>query len=81
MEQSPLSMFLLFQLGLCSVSHTANDSIYHFCIMIKDFHFFFKSDCCLRLLNSNFLCVICIQANLLCYFLLNKKAPRFKSVQ
>ena len=25
MEQSPLSMFLLFQLGLCSVSHTANE--------------------------------------------------------
>ena len=28
-----------------------------------------------------FLCVICIQADLLCYFLLNKKAARFKSVQ
>ena len=24
-------------------------SLYHFCIMITDFHFFFKSDCCLRL--------------------------------
>ena len=37
-EQSPLSMFLLYQLGLCSVSCTANEySIYHFCIMIKDF--------------------------------------------
>ena len=41
MEQSPLSMFLLFQLGLCSVSyHTANEySIYYF-IMIKDFSIF-----------------------------------------
>ena len=42
MEQSPLSMFLLlscfYQLGLCSVSYMANKySIYHFCIMIKDF--------------------------------------------
>ena len=41
MEQSPLSRFCFFQLGLCSVSYTANEySIYHFCIMIKDFHFF-----------------------------------------
>ena len=38
MEQSPLSMFCFHQLGLCSVSYTANEySIYHFCIMIKDF--------------------------------------------
>ena len=30
--------------GLCSVSYTANEySIYHFCIMISDFHFFFFS--------------------------------------
>ena len=50
MEQSPLSVFCFFRLGLCSVSYTANEySIYHFCIMIKDFHFFFKSDCCPRL--------------------------------
>ena len=42
MEQSPLSMFLL-QLGLCSVSYTANEySIYHFCIMIKDFSIYFS---------------------------------------
>ena len=66
--------FCFYQFGLCSVSYTANDSIYHFCIMIKDFHFFFKSDCCSRL--CNFLCVICIQADLLCYFLLNEKAGR-----
>ena len=51
MEQSPLSVFLLFiNFGLCSVSYTVNEySIYHFCIMITDFHFFFKSD-----LLSNF---------------------------
>ena len=42
-EQSPLSMLLLFQLGLCSVSYTANEYlIYHFCITIKDFNFFSK---------------------------------------
>ena len=39
MEQSPLSMiFFFYQLGLYSVSHTADEYfIYHFCIMIKDF--------------------------------------------
>ena len=37
MEQSPLSMVLLYQLGLCSVSYTANEySINRSCIMIKD---------------------------------------------
>ena len=30
--------FCFYQLGLCSVSYTANDySIYHFCVIIKDF--------------------------------------------
>ena len=44
MEQSPLSMFLLFQRGLCSVSYTANEYfIYPFCSVIKDFFIsFFK---------------------------------------
>ena len=42
--------------------------------MIKDYHFFLKSDCCPRLWHYNFLCVIFIQADLLCYFLLNEKA-------
>ena len=45
MEQSPLSMFLLLsmQLSLCSVSYNANEySIYHFCIMIKDFFISFS---------------------------------------
>ena len=33
--------FCFFQLGLCSVNYKANEySIYHFCIMIKDFYFF-----------------------------------------
>ena len=123
MEQSPLSMFCFYQLGSCSVSYTANEySIYHFCIMIKDFSISFsrviivqdfetvrpgfhytanattttqkQSD--YRVEQSsftlialfwpeigrcrdrnwlmetrlNFLCVICIQADLLCYFLL-----------
>ena len=30
--------FCFYQLGLCSISYTANEySIYHFCIIIKDF--------------------------------------------
>ena len=39
MEQSPLSIvFCFYQLGLCLVTYTANEySIYHFCVMIKDF--------------------------------------------
>ena len=40
---SPLSTFCFYQLGLCSVSYTGNEySIYHFCIMIKDFSFSFS---------------------------------------
>ena len=43
MEQSPLSMFCFYQLGLCSGSYTANEySIYHFCTMIKDFFISFS---------------------------------------
>ena len=63
--------FCFYQLGLCSVSYTANEySIYHFSIIIENFLIYFlKSDYCPR--NYNFLCVICIQADLLCYFLLN----------
>ena len=38
MEQSPLSMFCFYQLGLCLVSYAVNKySIRHSCIMIKDF--------------------------------------------
>ena len=33
--------FCFYQLGLCSVTYTANEySIYHFCVMIKDFSIF-----------------------------------------
>ena len=33
-----LIFFCFYQLGLCSVTYTANEySIYHFCVMIKDF--------------------------------------------
>ena len=44
MEQSPLSIFFCFyQLGLCSVTYTANEySIYHFCGMTKDFSISFS---------------------------------------
>ena len=42
--------FCFYQLGLCSVSYTANEySIYHFCIIIKDFFISFsKSDYCVQ---------------------------------
>ena len=44
LEQSPLSIFFCFyQLGLCSVTYTANEySIYHFYVMIKDFSISFS---------------------------------------
>ena len=61
--------FCFFQLGLCSVSYTANEySIYHFCIMIKDFHFFSRVIVVQDFETVTVLCVICIQADLLCYF-------------
>ena len=35
--------FCFYQLGLCSVSYTANEySVYHFCIIIKDFFISFS---------------------------------------
>ena len=44
MEQLPLSIiFCFYQLGLCSVTYTADEySIYHFCVMIKDFSISFS---------------------------------------
>ena len=52
--------FCFYQLGLCSVSYTANEySIYHFSIIIEDFLIsFLKSEYCPRLWNYNFLRVI-----------------------
>ena len=39
----PPVCFCFYQLGLCSVSYTANKySIYHFCIIIKDFFISFS---------------------------------------
>ena len=67
---SPVFMFVYIHLSLLYY----DKRLFHF-------HFFFTSDYCPRLSNCNFLCVICIQADLLCYFLLNEKAVRFKSVQ
>ena len=72
--------FCFCQLGLCSVSCTANEySIYHFSIITEDFFIsFLKSDYCRRLRNYNFLCVICIQICIciLRYFLLNHSQSR-----
>ena len=58
--------FCFYQLGLCSVSYTANEySIYHFSIIIEDFLISFsKSDYCPRLWNYNFLCVICQETSI-----------------
>ena len=46
MEQSPLSIsffFCFYQLDLSSVTYTATEySIYHFCVMIKDFSISFS---------------------------------------
>ena len=49
MEQSPGTVtfvclcFCFHQLGLCSVSYTANEySIFHFCILMKDFSISFS---------------------------------------
>ena len=44
MKQSPMSNFFCFyQLGWCSVTYRANEhSIYHFCVMIKDFSISFS---------------------------------------
>ena len=37
--------FYFYQLGLCSVSHAANEySIYHVCIIIKDFFISFSRE-------------------------------------
>ena len=39
----PCHFFGFYQRGLCSVTYTANEySIYHFCVMIKDFSVFFS---------------------------------------
>ena len=80
----PLSIFFFFcfyQLGLCSVTYTASEySIYHFCVMIKDFSISFSRVIIVQDFETVILCIICIQTDL-CYFLLNKKSARFKSVQ
>ena len=82
MEQSPLSIFCFYQLGLCSVTYTANEySIYQFCVMIKDFSISFSRLIIVQDFETViFQCIIWIQTDL-CYFLLNKKGVRFKSVQ
>ena len=82
MEQSPLSIFFCFyQLGLCSVTYTANEYfIYHFGVMIKDFSISFSRVIIVQDFKTAILFIIWIQADL-CYFLLNKKCARFKSVQ
>ena len=64
--------FCFYQLRLCSVSYTANEySIYHFCIIIKNFSISFSRVIIVQDFETNFPCVICIQAAVLCYFLLN----------
>ena len=82
MEQSPLSMCCLYQLGLCSVSYTANEySIYQFCIMIKDFSILFSIVIIVQKFETVTFYVSFVYKPTLCYFLLNEKASRFKLVQ
>ena len=70
MEQSTLSMFCFYQLGLCSVSYTANEySIYHFCIIIKDFFISFSRVIIVQDLET--VIFFSVHADLLCYFLFN----------
>ena len=75
--------FCFCQLGLCSISYTANEYfIYHFCSLIKDFSISFSNMIIAQDFETvTFLCVTCMQADFLCYFLLNEKGARFKSVQ
>ena len=61
----------------CNIrSLNKNDSI-----TIKDFSNSFSRVIIVQDFKTVTSCVICIQADLLCYFLLNQKAGRFKSVQ
>ena len=46
--------------------------------MTKDFDFFSRVIDVQDFETVTFLCVICIEADLLCYFLLNEKAGRLK---
>ena len=82
MEQSPLSIcFGFYQLGLCSVTYTANEySICPFCVMIKDFSISFTR----VIIVQDFETVIFmyyLDANRPLLFLLNKKGARFTSFQ
>ena len=62
-----------------SVIHTANEySIYHFRILLKDFSISFSRAIIVQDFETvNFY----VQADLLCYLLLNKKVAHFKSIQ
>ena len=68
-------MFLLLSTWFVfsQLDYTANEySIYHFYIIIKDFFISFSRVIIVQDFETvTFLCVICIQADLLCYFLLN----------
>ena len=48
--------------------------------MIKDFSISFSRVFIVQEFETVIVCVICIQADLLCYFLLNENPARFKSV-
>ena len=49
--------------------------------MMKEFCISFSRVITVQDFETVTFCVICIQADLLCYFLLNEKGARFKSVQ
>ena len=70
MEQSVC--FCFYQLGLCSDSYTANEySIYHFCIMIKDFSISLSKVSVVQDIETVTFYVISVYNPTFCYFLLN----------
>ena len=72
--------FCFYQLGLCSVSYAANEySIYHFCIIIKDFFISFSRVIIVQDFETiAFLCVICIQADRSLLFSVELKGCAFQ---
>ena len=64
--------FCFYQRSLCSISYTANEySIYHFCIIIKDFFISFSRVIIVQDFESVTFYVLLVQTDFLCYFLLN----------
>ena len=68
--------FCFYQLGLCSVSYTANE---YFCIITKDFLISFSRVIIVRDSETVTFHVLFVYKPTFCYFLVNEKGPRFSS--